>query len=419
MKTSIRTVSIAGLALSVLLPWIGACTSTPADPSATSAPPSFARHQAEARDALERRRTPVGPDRRAETEWNLPREWRPAGTPRKGMLLVHGLGDSPWSFVDVAPRLAERGYLVRTVLLPGHGTTPSDLLEVSLEDWQRVVREQVAALRGEVPQVYLGGFSTGANLVTAYAQGDDAVAGLLLYSPAFRSGNRYEWLAPWLSLVKPWLLPTGSERPQQTPVRYLNTPTNGFAQYYRSNVAAREALAQKPFDKPALVVMAEHDSVVDAAFVLDTFGARFTHPASRMIWYGATPAFPQGRRDARVLSRPDFLPDERISQFSHMSVLFSPGNALYGRDGTLRLCHNGQEPAAHQRCEAGEPVWYSDWGYREAGKVHARLTFNPYYEWQTGVMLGVLDGGDGGGGGGGDADCAGNAVGAGCASAKR
>jgi alpha-beta hydrolase superfamily lysophospholipase len=392
MNTTTRTASIAGLALCVLLPWIGACTSTPEDATAAAMPPTFAAHRAEARRALERNRKPVGPDRLAETEWNLPREWRPAGTARKGVLLVHGLGDSPWSFVDVAPRLADQGYLVRTVLLPGHGTTPSDLLEVRLEDWQRVVREQVAALREDVPEVYLGGFSTGANLVTAYALQDEAVAGLLLYSPAFRSGSRLEWLTPWLTLVKPWLLPTGAERPQQTPVRYLNTPTNGFAQYYRSNVAARQALAHKAFAKPALLVMAEHDSVVDAGFVFETFGTRFTHPASRLIWYGATPAFADGKRDARVLARPDVMPNERISQFSHMSVLFSPANTLYGRDGKLRLCHNGQDPAAYQRCEAGEPVWYSDWGYQESGKVHARLTFNPYFEWQTGVMLRVLDG---------------------------
>jgi hypothetical protein len=42
------------------------------------------------------------------------------------------------------------------------------------------------------------------------------------------------------------------------------------------------------------------------------------------------------------------------------------------------------------RCLAGEPVWYSDWGHREPGKVFARLTFNPYFEWQSGVMLQVL-----------------------------
>ena len=41
-------------------------------------------------------------------------------------------------------------------------------------------------------------------------------------------------------------------------------------------------------------------------------------------------------------------------------------------------------------CEGGGPVWYSDWGYREAGKFHARLTFNPYFGWQAGVMAHVL-----------------------------
>jgi len=39
----------------------------------------------------------------------------------------------------------------------------------------------------------------------------------------------------------------------------------------------------------------------------------------------------------------------------------------------------------------GAAVWYSDWGYREAGKVHARLTYNPYFEWQAEVMAQVLE----------------------------
>lgn len=367
--------------------------------------PTFAAHRAEALAALEGRRRYVSADMRAETEWNLPREWRPAGTPRGGALLVHGLGDSPWSFVDIAPRLAERGLLVRTVLLPGHGTAPSDLMGVTLEDWQRVLREQAAALRdtvGEAP-LYLGGFSTGANLVLDYAQAHPEVAGLLLVSPALRSGSRWEWLTPWLAPVVPWLLSTGDDRPQQTPVRYLNTPTNGFAQYYRSNVAARAALNARPYDKPALLIVAEHDSVVDSHYVRQVFGTRFTHPASRLIWYGAgegnaaADAVVNASADAvpnagagRVLVRPDRLPAERISQFSHMGVLFSAANPLYGRQGSLRLCLNGQEPAEYRRCVDGGEVWYSDWGYREPGKVHARLTYNPYFAWQTGVMLSVL-----------------------------
>jgi hypothetical protein len=37
-------------------------------------------------------------------------------------------------------------------------------------------------------------------------------------------------------------------------------------------------------------------------------------------------------------------------------------------------------------------VWYSDWGYREAGKVHARLTFNPYFDWQLQQIQQLLAG---------------------------
>ncbi|XQU72072.1 alpha/beta fold hydrolase [Cupriavidus sp. H18C1] len=278
------------------------------DDSAARAPaiaPTFAAHRAQALAALESRRRYVSADMQAETEWNLPREWRPAGTPRGGALLVHGLGDSPWSFVDIAPRLAERGLLVRTVLLPGHGTAPADLMGVRLEDWQRVLREQVAALRDTVGDgpLYLGGFSTGANLVLDYAQAHAEIAGLLLVSPALRSGSRWEWLTPWLAPVMPWLLSTGDDRPQQTPVRYLNTPTNGFAQYYRSNVAARAALNARPYDKPALLIVAEHDSVVDSHYVREVFGTRFTHPASRLIWYGGQQGNASG--DVRVSARPD------------------------------------------------------------------------------------------------------------------
>lgn len=389
---------IATAAVSMVL--ASACSITAQDATAAHTPsvaPTFVAHRAQALAALEGRRRYVSADPRTETEWNLPREWRPAGTPRGGALLVHGLGDSPWSFVDIAPRLAERGLLVRTVLLPGHGTVPSDLMGVRLEDWQRVLREQVAALRDSVGDgpLYLGGFSTGANLVLDYAQAHAEIAGLLLVSPALRSGSRWEWLTPWLAPVMPWLLSTGEDRPQQTPVRYLNTPTNGFAQYYRSNVAARAALSARPYDKPALLIVAEHDSVVDSHYVREVFGTRFTHPASRLIWYGmeqgdagVDPGVDAGV--GRVLVRADRLPAERISQFSHMGVLFSDANPLYGRQGWLRLCLNGQEPTEYQRCVDGGEVWYSDWGYREAGKVHARLTYNPYFNWQAGVMLSVL-----------------------------
>ena len=354
---------------------------------------SFAQYRSDTVRWIEQRRDFVRADHADELAWNAPAEWRPAGAPRGAVLLLHGLGDSPFSFSDLGATLAAQGYLVRAVLLPGHGTRPADMLPVTLDDWRRLVRQQTALLKQEGVPVWLGGFSTGANLAVDYALDDADVRGLLLFSPAFKTSVDFDWAAPYVKWVKPWLRAPDAERPQQTPVRYLNMPTNGFAQFYASSSAVRHKLRARPFDRPVLFVSAAHDSVVDVDLVRDTFAQRFTHPSSRMIWYGELPA--EAAHTPRLLVRPDRLPELRISQFSHMGVLFSPANAQYGSAGMQRLCSNGQAAGAQRRCETGAPVWYADWGYREPGKTHARLTFNPYYDWQAGVMLGVLGHADG------------------------
>jgi len=350
---------------------------------------SFAQYREQTLEWMQQHRTFQTDDHAAELEWNAPREWRPAGQPKSGILLVHGLGDSPWSFNDVGTTLAARGFLVRTVLLPGHGTQPSDMLDVTLKQWQQVVREQTQILAKEVPKVYLGGFSTGANLVLDYAYEHNEIAGLVLFSPAFRPDNTYAWVTQYIGWFKPWLAkPNDGIRPMQTPVRYLNVPTNGFAQFYRSALMAQARLKQRTYDKPVFVAITQHDSVLDTAYVLDNFNQRFRHPASRLIWYGDSPA--PAAKTPRVLVRNDYLPQYRIARFSHMGLMFSPDNRLYGQDGTQRICWNGQETADMQKCLNGEQVWYSDWGHREPGKVFARLTFNPYYDWQSQVMMQVL-----------------------------
>ena len=373
------------LRLLVLLSLVGCADRTDALYPAPS--PSFEQYRQQTLETLERDRRFQRPDHTLELDWNAPREWV-AQTPNgHGVLLVHGLGDSPGSFSDIGAQLASRGYRVRTVLLPGHGTQPADMLQVDIEDWRKTVAQQVALLRQDVDQVYLGGFSTGANLVLEYAMDDPDIVGLLMFSPAFKARNRFIWLLPWLAHVKPWLRDPIGPRPLQTPLRYQNIPTNGFAQFYQTSAAVRDQLADRTFDRPTLIVSAAHDSVVDVQFVQEAFAERFTHPASRMIWYGDLAT---ERQSPRILVRSDHLPAEQISQFSHMGVLFAPDNRQYGRNGSEPVCWNGQTEEGLQHCLAGNPVWYSAWGYREPGKVHARLTFNPYFDWQGQVMDHVM-----------------------------
>ncbi|MDF3202500.1 alpha/beta fold hydrolase [Pseudomonas sp. 1912-s] len=371
----------------LLLSCIAGCAELPVSP-VSPAPENFADYRQKTLLLLERNRRFQSADHALELAWNAPREWQPEHPNGKGILLVHGLGDSPGSFIDIAPQLAGQGYRVRTLLLPGHGTQPADMLGVDITDWQHTVARQVALLRQDADEVYLGGFSTGANLVLEYAMDDPAIAGLLLFSPAFKARLPFDWLLPWLSKVKPWLRQPDGPAPQQTALRYQNVPTNGFAQFYFTSTVVRSRLAMQTYDRPVLIVSAAHDSVVDVGFVRETFSQRFPNPASRMIWYGD---LVPGQRHPRMLVRSDRFPAEHISQFSHMSVLFSPDNPQYGRQGKQPMCSNGQNAEGYRQCLAGAAVWYSDWGYREAGKVHARLTYNPYFEWQAQVMAQVLE----------------------------
>lgn len=361
-------------------------------PQAPLGQDSFRRYQQETRDWVAARRAFQTLDKNQELAWNTPQEWRPAAArPEKGILLIHGLGDSPGSFSDIGPALARQGFLVRTLLLPGHGTRPGDLLYVSVDAWRRVVQEQAAILARDAGKLYIGGFSTGANLALEYAMTHPDVQGVALFSPAIKSSTRYDFLAPFAALFRDWLRPPGKVFPQQIATRYLRVPTNGFAQFYHTSAAVQRLLNEQTWNRPVVMVLAEHDSVLDTGWIVDNFDKRFTHPASRVIWYGSP------RREvagvSRVLVKPDFMPEARISQFSHMSVLFAPDNPYYGREGKEIICANGQEEAEAQRCLKGETVWYSDWGYREEGKVHARLTWNPWFFWQEGVVSEVLNAG--------------------------
>ncbi len=372
---------------------LAACAGIAPRPSMPLGQQSFAAYQQDARRWVAANRSYQIRDPGTEIALNIPREWRPEKKPDKGILLIHGLGDSPFSFNDLGPALAGQGFLVRALLLPGHGTDPLDMVNVGGSDWTRLIEEQYAALRGEVDLVFAGGFSTGANLALSLAARHEEIAGLLLFSPAFKTKRDVTWLAGWLSPFMVWARDPSPDRPQQTPVRYMNIPVNGLALFHQTSRDARAFLESRAYGKPAALVLARHDSVLDVTFAARAFTNRFTHPASRLIWYGDAPDTAHGvAPDPRMLVRPDAVPAMRVSRFSHMAPLFSPDNALYGRDGNLRICENGQTPEDYALCKAGKAeLWFSDWGYKEAGKVHARLTFNPYFEWQAGVLREVLD----------------------------
>lgn len=123
--------------------------------------------------------------------WNRTFEF-PAPSPRAGVLLLHGMSDSPYSLRQLGQRLHAAGALVVGLRLPGHGTAPSGLVEVTWQDMAAAVRLAMEHLaeRARGAPLYIVGYSNGAALAVHYAlatlqDGDSPeVAGMVLLSPA-------------------------------------------------------------------------------------------------------------------------------------------------------------------------------------------------------------------------------------------
>jgi len=92
--------------------------------------------------------------------------------PKGAVLLVHGLSDSPYSMRALADTFHAQGYDVVALRLPGHGTVPSMLKDVSWKDWYAAVElaaRYTASRAGAGKPFFAGGHSTGAALLTLYA----------------------------------------------------------------------------------------------------------------------------------------------------------------------------------------------------------------------------------------------------------
>ncbi len=92
--------------------------------------------------------------------------------PRGAVVLVHGLSDSPYSMRGLAETFYAQGYYVLVLRLPGHGTLPSGLVDVTWQDWYAAVvlaARHAAAKAGEGKPLLAAGHSTGAALLTLYA----------------------------------------------------------------------------------------------------------------------------------------------------------------------------------------------------------------------------------------------------------
>ena len=179
------------------------------------------------------------------TDWNRTQILSPDTEAVGGALLVHGLTDAPYSMRTIGEELRGRGYHAVALRVPGHGTVPAGLTNVTWEDWLAAVRvgaRQVRATIGPDKPLVLVGYSNGGALVLKYAldalegSGDPQAARIVLLSPMI-GVPPFAWLTRVISMLGPvpafekarWL----DVYPEYNPFKYNSFAANAGLQTWR------------------------------------------------------------------------------------------------------------------------------------------------------------------------------------------
>ena len=361
----------------------------------------------------------------------------------RGVLLVHGLNDTPFSMWDLGARFAKACYLVRAILLPGHGTVPGDLLNTGVPAWRDAVRKAVWSFRGEVNRLVIAGLDLGANLAL------DAAHDLAM--PAEVELNGIVLLAPAFDYQPPSFAPAaigpggnalwGDVFDKRDSLRY-----NSIA---KPSVAATRGLGQDLFEReaplhlPLFMVLSAEDAVADAAIARDWFCDQRVTPR-HLLWYSRYPDAPfpacrctvEGRTPERSKSqvcvsirasscalpakaggRPiakwdpaqcrsnPFANGDRdaagaILDLAHIALLAAPNNPRYGALAEANDCLHysfqsetpeGRVCAGRSNGEGDRFLRYGEMSDRNLENyVLRRLTFNPDFDHMADEMIDFL-----------------------------
>lgn len=187
--------------------------------------------------------------------WNRSFEMIPSEI-KGGILLIHGLTDSPYSMKSMAKVFYDNDYYVLVLRMPGHGTIPAALTSVSWRDWLAATKVGARHVRDEIgPDLpfLLAGYSNGGALSLLYtlsSLNDTALHcpdRLILLSPAIAiSGSA--GLAHWLELtsVLPYFEKAKwkSVGPEYDPFKYNSFPLNGAEQSHNLSIRIKKMLLQ-------------------------------------------------------------------------------------------------------------------------------------------------------------------------------
>jgi alpha-beta hydrolase superfamily lysophospholipase len=234
------------------------------------------------------------------TNWNRTYELQPDKI-RGGVLLLHGLTDSPYSLRRTGEILRDQGFYVLGLRLPGHGTFPSAIDASSRHDWRAAVVVAAAKVNQTISKgqpFWIAGYSNGGVLGLGYtlAAMDDGSLfrpdRLVLFSPAI-GVTRIAALARWhrvLSFMSAFeKLKWHKIYPEHDPFKYNSFPNNAGYQTHMLTRELRDALDRIVREKragdlpPILTFQSLADATVLTEAVVDDLYIKLVDTDSELV----------------------------------------------------------------------------------------------------------------------------------------
>jgi esterase/lipase len=305
-----------------------------------------------------------------------------------GALLIHGLLDCPFSLRDLGICLQNQGILSRAILLPGHGTTPNDLMAISYHDWIRAVWYGIESLQQDVENIFLIGYSTGAALSVYHALQNTNIAGIVLLSPAIKIKASVDMVVGWHQLTsylskrhRQWIY----QEKEVNAVKYQSIPFNAVTQVSQLTEVIRELTIQHPLKQPIYMAISREDETVSSDQAMDFFSA-LPNPNSKLLLYSSIDhRYP----DPRIFTRLTNYPQAHIKHLSHISLPFAPSNSYYGTQGHYQYASH--QPAPHVIYggynHIEEKIFDLLYALKLAKYKRRGLTYNPDFEYMANEIV--------------------------------
>lgn len=265
----------------------------------------------------------------------------------KVVILIHGLLNSAGIMADLHQGLHRAGLTACSLLLPGHGTRPGDLLHVRMEDWLQTVQFAINAFKGK--QITLIGYSLGATLSIAVAQMAYPIDKLVLIAPAIglpHPSTAFLPLYRQLSML--------SERyvwhrraADNDYAKYQSTPLNAIYQSYRTIKAINNNNKLRRLPQAIQLIISRDDETVCHQQAIKFVKQQPNLTNKITVYANKSSKF---KADNQLEVKPSLYSDFNITDFAHTSLTNSPSNPHYGAEGDFNdFLHYHLHPSTQNR----------------------------------------------------------------------